>query len=71
MLRKITQNIPGQPGIKWIKAEVHLPTALELADELENDPITCRLGFVLQAASELRQLHYANQEMLKTLRSIK
>ena len=70
MLKKVTQNIPGQQCIKWAKVEeVEQPTAIQLAEELENDPITGRLGFVLLSASQLRELHYANQELLEALKT--
>jgi vacuolar-type H+-ATPase subunit C/Vma6 len=45
------------------------PTAIQLAEELENDPITGRLGFVLLSASQLRELHYAKQELLEALKT--
>ena len=72
MLKKVTQNIPGQPGIKWVKfEEIQQPTAIQLADELINDPITSRLGFVHVAAKELKALYYQNQELTNELKKAK
>lgn len=48
-----------------MKTEAH-----RLADELESDPITNRLGFALVAADELRRLDAVNAQLLAAMADI-